>query len=69
MLLVCTLLSKKMIISLREDASEVVIANPYNAVLENWKKTKEYPPVPIVASVFEATFNFWIGNAKCYVHV
>ena len=49
MLSLCTLLSNKMIISLREKVSEVVIANPYNAVLENWRKTKEYPPIPIVA--------------------
>ena len=41
MLSVCTLLSNKMIISLREEASEVVIANPYNAVLENSERRQK----------------------------
>ena len=37
----CTLLSNKMIISLREEASEVVIASPYNAVLENSERRQK----------------------------
>ena len=41
MLSVCTLLSNKMIIFLREEASEVVIANPYNAVLENSERRQK----------------------------
>jgi len=41
MLSVCTLLSYKMMISLREEASEVVSANPYNAVLENSERRQK----------------------------
>ena len=51
MLSVCTLLSNKMIIFLREEASEVVIANPYNAVLENSERRQknilQFPLQPV----------------------